>query len=236
MVLLVIALALAPPSSASVLAPPGLSGVVPGEGDSAPFGVGLDLTGWQEIYDASVFGPSPITIAGIRFFRSQVTDASLNTINNANYTITLITTTLQIDQLDPTSLPANATSSTISSGTFFSGTLSGKVGPFFTISPSNPSAYYTYDPSQGNLLLYITKTGDPNGPSLFLDYASGPSVPMSTGWEYSGLFTSVTTNYGLVTQFLTASELNTPEPGTFVPLCLGMVFFCLRSARGKLAR
>ena len=232
----VLALVLAASSRAGVLAPAGLAGLVSGEGDVSPFGAGdlggVFVTGWQEIYDASLFGGKPITIAGLRFFRTQFVDPSYDRVNSSVYTCMLITTTLGIDQLSPDSLPDNAVAGTVKSATLFSREIGGTVGSSLTVA-ADPSSSYEYDPSQGNLLVYITKTGNPDGPSLFLDFAQDDSIGISSGVEFSrtedpadpgaDLFASVTVHRGLVTEFLTPAELATPEPGTLLSLAIGLL-------------
>ena len=234
------------PAVSGVLVPPGLAGLVPGSGDASPFGAGdvggIYITGFQQIFDSSLFS-GPITITGLQFFNTQFVDPGYDTINDSVYTVNLFTTSLTIYQLDPTAL-ANNLFFTSNPGTLFSGELSGTVNGSFTVAPSDPSFYYNYDPSQGNLLLYITKTGNANGPSLFLDTASDPSVLMSEATEFSTTFdpadpnatltVNVTPNYGLVTEFVTPTDLSTPEPGTFVPCVLATFVLGLRLRRKKI--
>jgi hypothetical protein len=225
--------------AASLVVPPGLIGLVPNDGNASPFGAGdvggVYITGFQQIFDSSYFS-GPITIAGLEFYNTQFVDPNYNTINDSVYTVNLYTTSLNIYQLDPTAL-ANNLFFTSNPGTLFSGELSGTVNNgVFDIVPADPSFYYNYDPSQGNLLLYITKTGNTNGPSLFLDYASDQAtqtVLMSSATEFSSTFdpsdpsasltVNVTPNTGLVTGFLNPNDLLTPEPGTFVPFVLGIL-------------
>ena len=118
----------------------------PFDGDCAPFGCAVE---YQQVYGAGLF-PGAITITGLTFFNDNFVPGS---IADAEYTISLSSTTAAVDGLDATF--ANNLGS--DNALFFSGGLGGPISPTneFTIS----GTAFSYDPANGNLLLSIMSDG-----------------------------------------------------------------------------
>ncbi|WP_217358209.1 PEP-CTERM sorting domain-containing protein [Anabaena sp. UHCC 0187] len=192
----------------------------PGEpgGDCAPFGCTLR---YQQVYNASLFS-SPIQIDTISFFNKNDSPGS---ISNANYTINLSTTNKAVNGL------SNIFASNIGANnqSFFVGSLSGAISDGkFSITGNS----FLYDPSQGNLLLDVSKDGGSYDFSAFLDYN-----PSSNG-SFSRLFSfdnsssgNIHDNYGLVTEFSSASK-SVPEPASLMGI-LGLGAFGVTSLRKR---
>lgn len=159
---------------------------------------------YQQVYNSGLF-PGVMTITNISFFNTILPGAS---INSATYTIHISTTAKPVNGLDIRDFDSNVGAD---DALFFSGVLGGPIeGGKFTIT----GAPFLYDPSQGNLLIDIFKSG--GGPTTgFLDARNG-----SFGNESSRAhnFGSAFASWGLVTEFNSATEvllrtLDVPEEG-----------------------
>ncbi|MFN6468104.1 MAG: PEP-CTERM sorting domain-containing protein [Nostoc sp. SerVER01] len=187
-----------------------------GSGDCAPFGCVLR---YQQVYDASLFS-SPILIDTISFFNQNFQPGS---ISAATYTINFSTTTKAVNALSSTfadNIGANNQS-------FFVGSLSGAItNGKFSITGNN----FLYDPSQGNLLLDISKDAGSFDFSVFLDSQNGsaPSGTISRVYSFDNSPSGITNdNYGLVTEFSFNTQ-SVPEPTSIIGL-LGLGAFGVTS-------
>lgn len=192
---------------------------------------------FQQVYDSSTFSDfGPIQIDEIRFFASiNQPDANPGLLGGTScsdgrtecglFTVQMSTTTLDVNMLSETDYLGNLQSgqqlfeeSVLLTGSFAAGILS------FSGTP------YTYDPSQGNLIIdfqvleFTTSTDlTQNLGRLFFDGTQDASDPVySVADNYNGLDNS---GFGLVTQF---EYQLVPEPGTGLLLGLGLVGFGLR--------
>lgn len=190
-------------------------------GDCAPFGCELL---YQQVYGSGLF-TGPIQITGLTFFNDNFVPGS---ISPANYTISLSTTSSSLDGLSTTFADNVGADNQV----FFIGPLGGLIGPTnqFTIT----GAPFSYNPSQGNLLLSVSKNVDPGDFSVFLDVNSSPG-PNTFSRIYadnnSGIADGGDNDYGLVTEFTYSSPPSAvPEPSTFQFVAAGVAFVALASA------
>jgi hypothetical protein len=178
----------------------------PGDADCVPFGTGCGLE-FQQVYDSSLFA-STMTITGLIFYNQNYDPGSVST---AFYNISFSTTSRSISTLSSTFGDNLGLDNTL----FYGGVLGGLIGPSnqFTITGTG----FTYDPTQGNLLLHITSDGSGTEDSVFLDYASSnPANQFSRlfSFDSSGIGNDPTPNEGLVTGFVYSSQSDMPEPGS----------------------
>ncbi|HVO61337.1 MAG TPA: PEP-CTERM sorting domain-containing protein [Terriglobales bacterium] len=210
---------------ALLVAMPAVAGVVvglppdAGTGNCFPFGCAYSGE-YQQVYTSSLFN-GPITITDLEFFNTQV-DFGATAMNSGNWAISLSTTSADWNTLSSTYANNIGANNTL----VFNGDLSQPwaFGNTLTITLSTP---FTYDPSQGNLLMDIFVTGATTpGGSIYFDTNgyNGGSLDGNTifGRVYcSGCYPSgvVNNGYGLVTGFSTGTA--TPEPGTLMLLGSG---------------
>ncbi|MEH2246133.1 PEP-CTERM sorting domain-containing protein [Nostoc sp.] len=187
----------------------------PNNGNCIPFGCGQKF---QQIYNANLFS-SPILIDTISFFNKNSFPGS---IDAANYTINLSTTSKAVNGLSNIfvdNIGANNQS-------FFVGFLDGPISNGkFSITGNS----FLYDPSQGNLLLDISKDGG-NNFSVFLDSQNGsaPSGSISRAFSFDNSPSGSTNdNYGLVTEFSDSAQ-SVPEPASLIGI-LGLGAFGITS-------
>jgi hypothetical protein len=184
-VLAIVALAL----SIIVSVPANATGVLVGtlaQGyNTFPFGgpfSGYPGTEYQQVYNQSLFPVMDIT--NITFFNSGG-----YTFANASYDIYLSVTSKAVNGLDNVTLSNNVTGT----NTFFwNGSLSGNPGSSFSF--YGPA--FHYDPSMGNLLIDIFRTGSEIGGSC--DAMNGTFGDLSSRAQDFGAHN---TSYGLVTGF-----------------------------------
>lgn len=188
-----------------------------GTGNCLPFGCQADVR-YQQVYGSSLFS-SRINIKDITFFNRLF---AAGFIDPANYAIYLSVTGLAVGGLDLTDLDNNVGQER---ELFFAGTLSGSLASSrsFTIT-GKP---YIYDPSRGNLLLEIFKTGGSGEyGTVFLDrFTDDPSIGSSRAFEYGGVIGDSQENYvGLVTRFdgVPLSEPNAAALLAIAAACLAV--------------
>ena len=189
-----------------------------GSGNCFPFGCAYNAE-YQQVYGASDFSSiqSPIQIMSLELYNTQYNSGATQT-DAGTFTITLSYTTKGINDLDPTfannfgANPTQVFSGSINQSWNFPGTLH--------ISFTTP---FTYDPTQGNLLIDVvgTNVSTPGG-SIYYDVNS-------TGGYFTRLYCpgglscstgTVQTGYGWVTGL---DYTSVPEPGTLVMLGTGLL-------------
>lgn len=178
-----------------------------------PFGCGYSGE-YQQVYTHGAFS-GPITITNLEFFNTPY-NSHATAMNSGTWTISLSTTSA-----DWTTLSNTFASNIGSNNTqVFSGNLaqSWTFGDTLTIHLSTP---FTYNPSQGNLLMDVYATGtSASGGNIFFD-ASYNSV---TGRVYhlggtSGGVIETEGGFGLVTGFSTSAV---PIPGAILLFAPGL--------------
>ena len=194
----------------------------PGGGDCAPFGC---VIRYQQVYNSNLFS-SPFNINTLSFFNKNYSSGS---ISAANYLVRLSTTDKAVNGLSSTFDDNTGADSQV----FFQGNLGGSiVGGKFDISGNS----FAYDPSKGNLLLDILKSGGGFDFSVYLDSRNGTADPGSISRVYSfdsSAIGSPTDNYGLVTQF-NGSAAAIPTPA-LLPGLIGLGMGVLRKRKAEAA-
>src|ERR1035441_506573 len=186
----------------------------PGSGNCFPWGCSYNAE-YQQVYSHTQFN-GPITITDLEFFNTQV-NTNATFMNSGTWTISLSTTSADWNTISGTfalNIGANNTQ-------VFSGNLAQPwaFGDTLQIMLTTP---FTYDPSQGNLLLDVVGSGiTAPGGNIFFD-VNGSNSYMSRVYCYGGIACTdgaISTGYGLVTEFSTG----TPEPGSLALLGTGIV-------------
>ncbi|HEY1886101.1 MAG TPA: PEP-CTERM sorting domain-containing protein [Roseiarcus sp.] len=185
------------PASALVIGAPATGG------NFIPFGSIAGYPEYQQLYAAADFS-GPITIDDLEFF--TVPDSGTGTPNPGVFTISLSTTSAQVNALS-TTLSSNLGSNNTA---VYDATLPAVQSGVLTIILTTP---FTYNPANGNLLIDLVETTPyTGGPAFEFNGASGGLF--SGG--YSGQTIPVTNDSGLVTGFSTV-----PEPPTWAMMLLG---------------
>jgi hypothetical protein len=198
---------------------------------------------FQQVYDASVFGNTPLAIQQIRFFEDL---PSVGTLNGSRFTIEIGTTTREVNQLaccantatpfadNEILLDSNRGSNMqiFADDVLLAGVFAGGVLTFGTLSP------FVYDPSLGeNLLIEISfdprdeqgnlvpGLGVGNEKFFVLDgplNVSDPSV-FSAADNQDGIDN---TGRGLRTEFITVAV---PEPASALLTAIGLAVLARRN-------
>jgi len=182
---------------------------------------------YEQVYAASEFGSSPITITGLAF-RPDASTGSAFASTLANVTIKLSTTPATIQGISPTYAANEGGDLT----TVFGGALSlssSFMGPaagpknFDIIIPLQTS--FLYNPALGNLLLEVQNFG--GGSTTQFDAVGGGSSGLvsrvfNTDGNASAASGTTEVGGGLVTEFVTGSVTAVPEPATLALFGAGL--------------
>ena len=187
-------------------------GAPPNGNNRFPFGGGYPGGQYQQVYTSTLF-TDPITITNLEFFNTY-NNSGATAVGPGNYDISLSTTSADWNTLSGTFATNIGPDNTL----VFSGSLSQpwSFGNTLSIIFDSP---YTYDPSQGNLLMNVNVTGDNWINNIFFDAKSGTNF-------MGRVYTDVESGYGLVTEFSTdIVQQSVPEPTTILLLGTGLIGF-----------
>jgi hypothetical protein len=199
-----------------------------GSGNCFPFGCSYNAE-YQQVYNSGQF-LGTITITDLEFFNTQ-SDGGATSMNSGTWTIDLSTTAADWNTISTTYASNIGTDNT----QVFSGDLAQAwaFGDTLEIVLTTP---FTYDPSQGNLLLDVVGSGiTAPGGGIYFDVNSTDSA-FSRVFCSSGVACSdgnVNTGYGLVTGFGGGTS-GVPEPSTEALFGLGVA--ALGLVRRRLSR
>jgi len=179
----------------------------------------FNVTREQEVYAASAFGdPTDLfLITGLTY----TTVLGSGDFGGSTFTVSLSTTSAPVQGLSSNMDDNVGADNTL----FWSGTLSGPVGPSLTLT----GGPFLYDPLAGNLLVDVTIAG---GTAQYVFFAEDDE-----GSVLSRMFTNGTVyddSSGLVTAFTYTAvprPAAVPEPATFVLVAAGL--WSVRRRRGR---
>lgn len=178
--------------------------------NSFPFGGSYlpNPTTYQQIYAASKFGSTPISISSISFKLLS------GTVANGVFTLSLSTSSRSLTNLDGVNFASNIGAD---AKQIFSGALIGQLqGDMLTFN----FAPFNYDPTKGNLLLNVGVTG------LVGNYGANFAGSFAADTGATGIYSRATdfsaqipTSIGLQTFFNVGAPV--PEPATWAMLVIG---------------
>lgn len=198
-------------------------------GNCFPFGCtrigsGYASTLYQQVYASSDFG-GPLSITGLTFYDSNFPSSPLN---SGTYTISLSTTSAQVDNLNTTNFAQNIGAD---NAVLFSGALPSLTpGGSFTLPFTGA---FNYNPSNGNLLVNVDISGPVDGNAYLNSYAGDANGIFSRADNFGSAFY---TGYGLETGFVTLAG-GVPEPATWAMMLVGLggLGVAMRSRRRRVA-
>ena len=169
---------------------------------------------WQQVYDDTFFGSTPLTINSIGFRAENAGSISYG----ADFVVKMSTTSAEPGSLSTTYASNVGTDETsVLSGPI---TLTNVVGDFTILTFTTP---FSYNPSSGNLLIEISHNRATAGSPLAMDsYVSGAAGLERLGNDRDNTAATGTTYDGgvLVTQFEVGYPA-VPEPSSIVLLGIG---------------
>jgi len=186
----------------------------------------VQTTAYEQIYSAALFS-GPVEIQAISFFQTFNTAAT--GLVPGQYSFSFYTTRTGVGLLQA----CQTCNLTGPAQPFFTGSLpaatsSSNGSPLeLTITGNTGGGLVSYDPSAGNLLLYVVALGQPFTPSSALGTIYGGldsqnnSPVMSRAYFVNGL-TAGTDNDALVTQFSFAAPAAVPEPPAWALMAGGL--------------
>lgn len=192
---------------------------------------------YQQVYDSSLFGASPVRITAIAFSNTLLPLFGFANVPllAGDYDFSFAYTSAGVNGLS-TNLASNITSG---QATFLVFNSPGISQGFSTLTFLG-SAPFTYDPTLGNLLLNLVVSNQANVPSSSYNPANGFDSD-DTGTSTSRAFrigsnTAIADSTGLVTGFTYfAVEAPVPEPGTWALMGGGLLLLLAAKSRRKLA-
>lgn len=184
-------------------------------GNSYPFGSTGWEPGYQQIFDASAFAGA-FDIHSLTFYNTAYDSGNYES-NDGTYTIELSTTSAAVDGLS--SIMSDNVG--LDNTTVFVGSLN-DVGAFGGSMDIILDSLFSYDPTQGNLLMQITASGVSSTRSTFFDMVDSNSDLMSRLYR-----SGETDSLALVTGFNEAAAI--PEPASLLLIAMGI--FGLRRVR-----
>jgi hypothetical protein len=191
---------------------------------------------YQQVYTKSAFS-GPITITNLEFFNTKY-DSGATVINSGNWAISLSTTPADWNTLSTTYASNIGANNTL----VFSGDLS-QPWAFGNTLVINLSTPFTYDPSQGNLLMDVVVTGNTQYGLIEFDtngYNNGlfnGNTVMGRVFIKSNAAHDIAVNdgYGLVTEFSTGAT-SVPEPVSLLFLGAGLVGMAVIGRRRQIVK